>query len=131
MEFRITRRKMLAWATCSIGAISILFGGIHTFAILCMDKSYDRDLVFLLSAGGILIFCGLLNILTTQGVNKNVSLANVVSILSSIFLIAFCLSLTPFFKAKLNYFLISIHTSYLLLFIILSTIEKQRVKSDL
>jgi amino acid transporter len=128
MEFPISRRKLLSWTACSVGATSILFGGIHTFAILCMDKSYDRDLVFLLSAGGILIFCGLLNIISTKGVKKNERLANVLSILSTVFLIAFCLSLTPFFRAKLNYFLIGIHCAYLLLFVFAAIIEKRGAK---
>lgn len=46
MEFKINKRTVLSWTGCLIGAISILFGGIHTYAILIQNKDYDRDLVF-------------------------------------------------------------------------------------
>jgi hypothetical protein len=116
---------MLSTIACGIGAISIISGAIHTYAILSMGKDYDRDLVFLLFAGGVLMFCGSLNILTRNGVRKNVRLANTVSILSTIFLVVFCLSLIPFFKAKLNYLLICIHISYLFIFALVTLMKKE------
>jgi len=121
---------MLSWTAFLIGGISILFGGQHTYTILLQDNNYDRNLIFLLSTGGILIFCGLLNIIMTTGVKKNIKLANIVSVLSSLFLLTFCLSLTPFFKNDLNLFLILIHIIYLFLFTVVSLIEKLSKKPE-
>lgn len=75
------------------------------------------------------MFCGLLNLIIIRGVKKNIKSANAVSVLSSLFLLAFCLSLTPFFNSRLNYFLICIHISYLFLFTAVSLIEKLDTKS--
>ncbi len=130
MKFTITKRTMLSWTAFLIGGISILFGGQHTYTILLQDNNYDRNLIFLLSTGGILIFCGLLNIIMTTGVKKNIKLANIVSVLSSLFLLTFCLSLTPFFKNDLNLFLILIHIIYLFLFTVVSLIEKLSKKPE-
>ena len=124
MEFKTNKRTILSWTACLIGGTSILFGGIHTCAVLLRDKNYDRDLVFLLASGCILIFCGLLNVIVLSGIKKNIRLANVVSVLSCLFLLAFCLSIIPFFKAKLNYFLIGIHVLYLLQFAAIVLAEK-------
>jgi hypothetical protein len=130
MELKCNRRKMLSLFAFAAGAISILFGAIHTVAVLQMECDYDRDLVFLLFSGGVLIFCGLLNIMTRNGVENNIRLANSVSIMSTLFLVLFCLSLTPFFRAKLNYLLIGIHIAYLIYFgVVVLTMGKEQMNS--
>jgi uncharacterized membrane protein len=75
------------------------------------------------------MFCGLLNIMTRNGVKNDIRLANSVPIISTLFLVLFYLSLTPLFKVRLNYLLIGIHITYLIYFGVFVAMGKEQMNS--
>lgn len=108
---------VVTWTARLMGATTALMGTLHLHGVLQRPFDYNERFVFLLTCGGVLFFLGLLNIIVSGGLRVGRSESRLVSLISSVFVLLFCLSLVYFFKSTLNYILITVHMAYFLIWI--------------
>jgi len=115
-----TRHTALATYALVLGSVMALAGALHTGAVIGSArehaKAYDSRLVYLLLIGGILVFCGLLNVGLSSRLNKAMGWASAVTLFATVAFIVFLVLLLPLPDAgSLATSLLVLNSIYLLL----------------
>ena len=96
--------NFLSIAALCVGLWLVINAILHDIFVLLSEhgKKYDRTLLRLLMDGHIMLTCGIIQLISVNGLNTNQPWAYYISITSAISILVYCFMVFPFLKSMVT-----------------------------